>query len=124
VVGLGLGHNNRQQKSKIVSKRRGIGLYTYEQAKNTTPFQYFAQIVVGTIVAATGALLLYHVVTVRTDEIQVYGSAEAHIWGWLSGLAVVLIGLFMAHAGVIYHGRRIFHKTMRSGQKPRHGNGA
>ena len=99
-------------------------MYTYEQAKNTTPFQYFAQVVVGMIVAASGALLVYHVVTVRSEEFRVYGSADSHFWGWLSGLAVVLIGLFMAHAGLIYHGRRILHKMSHPHRKPQHWNGA
>jgi hypothetical protein len=117
------GHN-QERRNKVALKRRGIGLYTYEQVKNGTPFGYFAQIVVGTIVAATGALLVYHVVTVRSEEIQVYGSADPHFWGWLAGLAVILIGLFMAHAGLIYYGRRIHHKMLRPHRKPQHWNGA
>jgi hypothetical protein len=35
-----------------------IGLYTREQEKNTIPFQYFAQIVVGAVVFLCGVLFL------------------------------------------------------------------
>jgi hypothetical protein len=102
-------------------ERKGVGLYTYEQVKNTSPFQYFAQIVVGMIVAATGGLFLYHEAVVRTEEVQRYGSAETHVWGWLGGLAIVMIGLFMAHAGLVFYGRRIVGAFSR---KPSHSNGS
>jgi hypothetical protein len=36
------------------AQRPGIGLYTYEQEKNSTPFAYFAQIVVGAVIASLG----------------------------------------------------------------------
>jgi hypothetical protein len=36
------------------AQKPGIGLYTYEQEKNSTPFAYFAQIVVGAVVASLG----------------------------------------------------------------------
>jgi hypothetical protein len=98
-------------------EREGIGLYTYEQAKNTTPFQYFAQIVVGTIIAVLGGLLVYQEISVRGQEIRKYGFAETHIWGWVGSLAVVLIGMFMAHAGVIFYARRLTRKIFGSAQK-------
>ncbi len=88
-------------------KRKGIGLYTYEQAKNTTAFDYFAQVVVGTIVAALGGFILGHEIAVRSEQIRKYGSAETNVWGWITGLAMVVIGLFMAHAGVIFWTRRM-----------------
>jgi len=36
------------------AQKPGIGLYTYELEKNSTPFAYFAQIVVGAVVASLG----------------------------------------------------------------------
>jgi len=36
------------------AQKPGIGLYTYEREKNSTPFAYFAQIVVGAVVASLG----------------------------------------------------------------------
>jgi hypothetical protein len=99
---LGSSHAKRED-----GERKGIGLYTYEQIKNTTPFQYCAQIVVGAIVASVGVLLLYHMTALRSDEVRMFGSAEAHIWGWVAGFAIVVIGLFQAHAGVIFWARRM-----------------
>ena len=99
---------------RISGERKGIGLYTYEQAKNTTPFQYFGQIVVGTIIASLGGLLLYHTATVRSEK---YGSADTHIWGWVGSLVVVVIGLFMAHAGVIFYARRLARRLFDSAHK-------
>jgi hypothetical protein len=46
-------------KPPKTAHKQGIGLWTYEQGKNTTPFQYFAQIVVGTVVASLGIMLGY-----------------------------------------------------------------
>jgi hypothetical protein len=107
-----------KHSKKDTGDRRGIGLYTYEQARNTTPFQYFAQIVVGIIFVLVGGLLVYHVPTLRREEIRKFGSAEAHVWDWITSLAVVAIGVFMAHAGVIFYARRmskrIFPSTHRS----------
>lgn len=97
-------------------RRSGIGLYTYEQIKNVTPFQYLAQLLVGVFIACMGALLLYYVLSVRGDEIQKYGAAEGHFWGWIGGCAMVVIGVFMAHAGVIFYSRRIVH-NWRSSKK-------
>jgi hypothetical protein len=71
--------------------RPGIGLYTYEQEKNTTPFQYAAQIVVGVIVLGVGVMLLFEGMR-------------------LSGAVMVLIGSFFAHPGVIFWFKRRLHK--------------
>jgi hypothetical protein len=87
--------------------RKAIGLYTYEQEKNTTPFQYFAQIVIGGVFTSVGGLLVYHVLTLRKEETRAFGSAETHVWDWVVSLAAILIGVFQAHAGVIFWGRRM-----------------
>lgn len=102
--------------------RRGIGLYTYEQARNTTPFQYFAQIVVGTVFDVVGGLLVYRVMTLRRGEIRQFGSAEAHVWDWITSLAVVLVGIFMAHGGVIFYVRRISKRIFGSAHRPTSGS--
>jgi protein-S-isoprenylcysteine O-methyltransferase Ste14 len=84
------------QAHKQTSKH-GIGLYTYEQAKNTTPFQYFAQIVVGSVVALLGIMV----------GISQYESPTRNT-GWVVTSAVaIVIGTFMAHAGVIFWYRRL-----------------
>lgn len=73
-----------------------IGLYTYEQTKNTTPFQYFAQVVVGLIVLAFGTVL------------AIEGMR-------LSGIAIMVMGVFFAHAGVIFWFRRLRKAKSRRG---------
>jgi len=110
------------QKS-VGEERKGIGLYSHEQAKNTTAFQYLAQIVVGTIIASLGGLLLFHRMTVSSEEmIRKYGSAQTSIWGWVGSLAVVVIGMFMAHAGVIFYARRIVKRVFGSAHKSQSSN--
>ena len=102
---------------RVRANQKGIGLYTHEQAKNTTAFDYFAQIVVGTIIAALGGLLLYQGMIARSEQIRVYGSTETHMWAWVGSVAVVVIGLFMAHAGVIFYARRIARRVFGSAHK-------
>lgn len=80
-----------------MKQKQGIGLYTYEQEKNVTPFQYFAHIIVGTIVALTGAMLGY----------AQYRSPTPHTWGYIGGVALIVIGIFQGHAGAIFWYRRI-----------------
>jgi hypothetical protein len=46
-------------KSPKTAQKQGIGLYTYEQEKNTTPFQYFAHIVVGSVFVLVGIAFGY-----------------------------------------------------------------
>ena len=87
--------------------REGIGLYTYEQEKNATPYGYFGQIVVGTIVAFLGFARLANQIALRGEEIRKYGSTENDVRGWIGSLAFIVIGLFVGHAGVIFWTRRI-----------------
>ncbi len=89
------------------SNRRGVGLYTGEQVKNTTPFQYFAQIVVGAVVCITGLMVAYSLYEARAVEILRYGSPDSHVWGFIAAGVLVVIGVFMGHACVIYWWRRL-----------------
>jgi hypothetical protein len=112
----------------VTSRRKGIGLYTYEQVKNTTAFQYFGQVVVGTIVAAVGFVILCRQIAVRSEEVRKYGSSEADLRGWITGLVIVVIGLSMAHAGVIFWTRRmvkrirVAYKLHKSNKQRHHGD--
>ena len=110
---MNTGGNKKRAESK------GIGLYTDEQERNTTAFDYFAEIVVGAVVASIGCLLLYYRLTVRSNEIHQHGFAEAHLWAWITSFAVVIIGAFMAHAGVIFYTRRIVQRIFRSAPRSR-----
>ncbi|MGA8313520.1 MAG: hypothetical protein WB755_26085 [Terriglobales bacterium] len=77
--------------------KEGIGLYTYEQAKNTTPFQYFVQIVVGSVFALLGTALGY----------TQYQSPTRSTGGFVTSAVLIVIGLFMGHAGAIFWYRRL-----------------
>jgi hypothetical protein len=85
----------------------GLGLYTYPQIRNTTPFQLVAQIVVGLFVALMGALLFWGVWRTRIEEISNYGSANSHLGGFTLAAAVILIGVFWAHPGIIFYLRKL-----------------
>jgi hypothetical protein len=78
-------------------QKQGIGLYTYEQEKYTTPFQYFAHIVGGTIVASSGAMLGF----------AQYQSRTPRTLGFVGSATLVVIGIFQAHAGAIFWYRRL-----------------
>lgn len=85
-------------RRRKTTPKPGIGLYTAEQEKNTTAFDYFAEVVVGAIVASLGVMLgydQYHSATRRTTE------------GLLIAAALIVVGIFFAHAGVIFWCRRI-----------------
>jgi putative flippase GtrA len=75
-------------KSPKTAQKQGIGLWTYEQEKNTTPFQYIAQIVVG------GVFVLI-------------GIAFGCVRYWLASPMMIVVGIFVAHAGVIFWYRRL-----------------
>ena len=86
---------------------QGIGLYTHEQVKNNTPFQFFVQIVVGAVVFFSGLLLLVDIFDHRSRETLQSGSPEPHSAAFALAAAVIVIGVFMAHAGVIFWTRRL-----------------
>jgi len=79
-------------------EKPGIGLYTPEQDTNATPFGYLAQIVVGAVFASLGIMLGYD-----QYESPVRRSTE----GLLTAAAFIVIGIFIAHAGVIFWYRRL-----------------
>src|SRR5271155_5398118 len=85
--------------------RPDLGLYTYAQNRNTTPFQFAAGVVVGAVVFLVGLILLPSIWEIRAREISAYGSASSHLGGFTASAAMLLIGLFMAHAGVIFYWR-------------------
>jgi hypothetical protein len=87
--------------------RGGLGLYDHEQCRNTTTFQFYGQIIIGALVAAFGIFLLWGVWKTRLQEISQYGTSDSHFGSVAFGFAVVVIGAFMAHPGVIYCWRKL-----------------
>jgi hypothetical protein len=88
---------NAKDLRKIKREEGGIGLFSREQQKNTTPFQYSMQIAVGTVFIALGTMLFYQASIVRTREIRHYGSADTHVGMWLTASAFFAVGAFFAH---------------------------
>jgi hypothetical protein len=88
-------------KGGYKNENQGIGLYTREQEKNTTPFQYFAQVVGGAVVLLCGVLLLVVILDHRSRETAQFGSPEPHLYGFVVAGATITVGIFMAYAGVI-----------------------
>ena len=99
--------------------RDGIGFYSYAQIKYVTPFQYLPQLLVGALITCMGLLLLYFVTSARSEEIKRYGAAQLHFWSWLGTGAMIIIGLFMAHAGLIFYSRKVSDAVYRSWQGSR-----
>jgi hypothetical protein len=78
-------------------QKQGIGLYTYEQIKNTTPFQYFGQLVIGSLVALLGIAFAY----------AEYHSPTRSTGGLIAAAFLIVVGIFWAHTGAIFWYRRL-----------------
>ena len=99
---------------KARSPRKGIGLYTYEQSKSNSPFQYVVQIVVGVIISVLATASFYEQLLLRAEEIRRFGSAESRLWNWIGELIWFGVGVFIAHAGIIFYCRRFFRWISKS----------
>jgi hypothetical protein len=95
-----------QERGRQRLLKRGIGLYTYQQVRNTTRFQFVAQIVVGVILVFAGFLFVYAVREKRLQELSTYGSAGSHWGGLCFGFGMMLYGVFLAHPGIIFCWRK------------------
>jgi hypothetical protein len=102
---------------KHEDENQGIGLYTREQEKNTTPFQYFAQIVVSAVVFLCGVLFLVGIFDHRRQETIHFGNPESHLGGFVAAVAIIVVGTFMAHAGVIFWSRRVCIRPKKRSQR-------
>ena len=87
--------------------RGGLGLYSHEQCRNTTALQFYGQIIVGATVALFGLFLTWGIWRTRLQEISEYGTADSHYAGFAFSAGVILVGVFMAHPGVIYSWRKL-----------------
>jgi predicted permease len=85
-------------KKLKTTQGRGVGLFSHRQERHTTPFQYFAQIVVGMIVISLGAMLGY-------DQYQ--SPMRRSTGGILVSAAFIVVGIFWGHAGAIFWYRRL-----------------
>ena len=81
-----------------MKKHKGIGLYSYEQSKAMTPFLYFGVILVGGIFLFLGTFALWSMLEMR--------DAEPGITAFAQPVAMIILGLFFSHTGIIYYFRR------------------
>jgi hypothetical protein len=106
----------RLQRSGLLDSRRGkdekdsFGLYPPQQTKGENAITFTGGIVVGVIVAICGAAIAYANAKTIIDERAHLGGASPHIGAWLMAVGLMLIGGFLAHAGVIYWCRQIFRR--------------
>ena len=99
-------------------RKRGLGFYSYEQTKYSTPLGLTGCILIGTVVTLTGIGFLVAVLNDREIEKARFGSPEAHVWGFVYSIVFIISGLFIAHPGVIYWSRRFSeHLKKRRGNK-------
>jgi multisubunit Na+/H+ antiporter MnhB subunit len=99
-------------------RKRGLGFYSYEQAKYSTPLGLTGCILIGTAMGLTGIGFLVAVLNDREIEKARFGSPEAHVWGFVYSIVFIITGMFIAHPGVIYWARRFSeYLTRRRGKK-------
>jgi hypothetical protein len=91
-------------------QRRSIGLFTWEQLRNETPFTFIVEIVCGGLLAAMGLTLALVGVGQILSERKQFDSADLHLGVWLMSAGWLLTGIFIAHTGVIYWWRRLFRR--------------
>ena len=88
-------------------KHRGIGVYSYEQTRYSTPFGLFVVVVIGFAFGLRGAVGLGMVLAAREMESLKFGRADPHVWGFVYSISTIICGVFLAHAGVIFWMRRL-----------------
>jgi hypothetical protein len=54
-----------------------------------------------------GVLFLVGIFDHRRQETLHFGSPESHLGGFVAAVAIIVVGIFMAHAGVIFWSRRV-----------------
>jgi hypothetical protein len=89
-------------------KRPGIGIYSFDQIKNTKPVGRIGGILVGLFYSAWGLARLNDVVAFRRAETRAFGSADPHIGAFILAFALLAIGAFVGHVGAIYYWRKIY----------------
>src|SRR4029077_19963355 len=105
---MGLVRRNLGRPMNKEHKRRGIGIYSYDQIKNTKPIGRIGAMLVGLFYLLWGLSRLSEVVAIRRSESQVFGSAEPHVAAFIAAFALLAIGAFVGHVGVIYYSRKLW----------------
>jgi uncharacterized membrane protein YuzA (DUF378 family) len=94
---------------KDTAQERGIGVYSYNQIKNTKLVGRVGAMLVGLLYVIWGLARLHEVVVFRTAEAKAFGSAESHVGAFIVAFTLMAIGIFVGHVGVIYYSRKLRH---------------
>lgn len=86
-----------------MKKPRNIGLFTWRQVRNETPFTFLAEILIGLVLIGCGVMLCI----LSYDSWKDSGS---FVGPGLFGLGLILTGIFQSHAGVIFWVRQVLRK--------------
>lgn len=97
--------------------RRGIGIYSYNQIKNTTLVGHIGALVVGLFYCAWGLARLSITIETRRAEVRAFGSADPHVAAFIGACGLLAIGAFVGHVGVIYYSRKISAWILRNRSK-------
>jgi hypothetical protein len=68
---------------------------------------YIGAIVVGAFYLIWGLSRLYSTILVRSAEAKAFGTPEPHVVAFIVASSMVVLGAFVAHAGLIYYWRKI-----------------
>jgi amino acid transporter len=102
-----------------MKRPRGLGLYTWRQVKYSTAFSLTATIIVGAVVALLGVGGAVQQISEYRAEQQQFGQASLNVGPCLAAAGFIAVGVFFAHAGVIYWCRRLFRRKRHPGRRTR-----
>jgi len=88
------------------TEKRGIGIYSYDQIKNMKPVGYAGAILVGAFYLIWGLSRLYSTILIREAETKAFGTPDPHLGAFIVAFSMVVFGLFVANAGLIYYWRK------------------
>src|SRR5579864_9373864 len=89
--------HNRRSILQPKESQRGLGLFRIFKKDTTTPLQYLAAVVIGTSTLALAVEMIWLNQHKGPDR----------LWSLPDAIVLLLLGLFIAHPGIIYWFRRI-----------------
>lgn len=101
-----MGKQSVQRKHQDLRKG-GIGIYSYDQIKNTRPIGRIGAMLIGAAWILAGVANIYKLELERTFERRAFGSATLHLMGFVLSVSLIAGGIFCAHVGVIYYWRKL-----------------
>jgi hypothetical protein len=85
-----------------------FGLWPSRLVRNENAITFSGGIVVGVLLAVVGVAIALNTCQAIGEERSQLVETTSHVSAWLMALGSMLIGIFLANAGVIYWWRRLF----------------